>query len=45
MDTLFQDTRVALRGFRRSPAFVTTVVLTIALALALNTSAFTVFDA
>jgi len=45
MDTLFQDTRVALRGFRRSPAFVATVVLTIALALALNTSVFTVFDA
>lgn len=45
MDTLFQDIRVALRGFRRSPAFVATVVLTIALALALNTSVFTVFDA
>jgi predicted permease len=45
METLFQDVRVALRGFRRSPAFVLTVVLTIALGLGLNTSVFTVFDA
>src|SRR5206468_6617881 len=45
MDTLLQDIRVALRGFRRSPAFVLTVVLTIALGLGLNTSVFTVFDA
>jgi predicted permease len=45
MDTLFQDIRVALRGLRRSPAFVLTVVATIALGLGLNTSVFTVFDA
>ncbi len=45
MDTLLQDVRVALRGFRRAPAFVLTVVLTIALGLGLNTSVFTVFDA
>ena len=45
MDMLLQDVRVALRGFRRSPAFVLTVVLTIALGLGLNTSVFTVFDA
>ncbi len=45
METLSRDIRLALRGFRRSPAFVATVVLTIALALALNTSVFTVFDA
>ncbi len=44
-DALRQDIRFALRGFRRSPAFVATVVLTIALALGLNTSAFTIFDA
>src|SRR5689334_10398958 len=42
---LVQDVRFALRGFRRSPAFVVTVVSTIALALGLNTSAFTVVDA
>ena len=45
MDTVLQDIRVALRGFRRSPAFVLTVVATIALGLGLNTSVFTVFDA
>src|SRR2546429_6435866 len=39
------DLRFALRGFRRSPAFVATVVLTIALGLGLNTSVFTIFDA
>src|SRR5689334_24074447 len=44
-ERLAQDVRFALRGFRRSPAFVVTVVSTIALALGLNTSAFTVFDA
>ena len=42
---MLQDVRFALRGFRRSPAFVLTVVLTIALGLGLNTSAFTVFNA
>lgn len=42
---LLQDIRVAARGFRRSPAFALTVVLTIALGLGLNTSVFTVFDA
>ena len=40
-----QNLRFALRSFRHSPAFVVTVVLTIALGLGLNTSAFTVFDA
>jgi predicted permease len=45
IDTLLQDVRFALRGFRRSPAFVVTVVLTIALALGLNTSVFTIFNA
>jgi predicted permease len=45
MDMLLQDIRVALRGFRHAPAFVLTVLLTIALGLGLNTSVFTVFDA
>jgi predicted permease len=39
------DLRIAFRTLRRSPAFVLTVVLTIALGLGLNTSAFTVFNA
>src|ERR1041385_3301384 len=45
MAILLQDLRVALRGFWRSPAFVLTGGLTIALGLGLNTSVFTVFDA
>ena len=44
-DEAGQNLRFALRSFRHSPAFVATVVLTIALGLGLNTSAFTVFDA
>jgi len=44
-DEAKQNLRFAFRAFRRSPAFVATVVLTIALGLGLNTSAFTVFDA
>src|SRR5437899_9857868 len=43
--SMLQDLRFALRGFRRAPAFVATVPLTIALGLGLNTSVFTVFDA
>jgi predicted permease len=39
------DVRYALRGFRRSPMFVLTVVATIALALGLNTALFTIFNA
>ena len=42
---LRRDARFAVRGFRRAPAFVATVVLTIAIALGLDTTAFTVFDA
>ena len=45
LDEAKQNVRFALRSFRHSPAFVATVVLTIALGLGLNTSAFTVFDA
>src|SRR5881398_4051241 len=43
--SMLQDLRFALRGFRRAPAFVATVVLTIALGLGANTSVFTVFGA
>jgi predicted permease len=39
------DILYALRGFRRSPGVVLTVVVTIGLALGLNTTMFTVFNA
>jgi predicted permease len=43
--TMFQDLRYALRGFRRSPIFVLTVVATIALGLGLDTALFTIYNA
>ena len=45
IETLWQDIRYAIRGFRRSPTFVLTVVATIALGLGLNTALFTIFNA
>jgi predicted permease len=45
IEALAQDTRYALRGFLRTPAFTVTVIATIALALGLNTALFTLFDA
>jgi predicted permease len=45
LDWLGQDIRFALRGFRRSPTFALTVVLTIALGLGVNASVFTIFNA
>jgi predicted permease len=45
LERLGQDARYAWRSFRRAPAFALTVVGTIALALGLNTMAFTIFDA
>src|SRR5882762_11624861 len=45
METAWQDIRYAIRGFRRSPTFVLTVVATIALGLGLNTALFTIFNA
>src|ERR1043166_1432232 len=44
IEALGQDIRVSLRGFRRAPGFAATVIATIALGLALNTTAFTIFD-
>src|SRR5262245_57795393 len=38
IETLFQDVRYALRGFRRTPGFAFNVVATIALGLGLNTT-------
>jgi len=45
IEQLVQDTRYALRGFRRAPRFALTVVLTIGLGIGLVTSAFAIFDA
>jgi len=45
METIAQDIRYALRGFRKTPGFTITVIATIALGLGLNTAAFTAFDA
>jgi putative ABC transport system permease protein len=45
LERLAQDIRYALRGFVRAPAFTLTVTGTIAIALGLNTTVFTVFDA
>jgi hypothetical protein len=38
IETISQDVRYALSGFRRTPGFVLTVVATIALGLGLNTA-------
>jgi predicted permease len=43
--TMFQDIRYALRGFRRSPILLLTVVATIALGIGLDTALFTIFNA
>jgi len=45
VETVIQDVRYALRGFRRTPGFAATVVATIALGLGLNTTVFTIFNA
>jgi predicted permease len=45
IETLFHDVRYASRCFRRAPLFSATVILTIGLALGLNTMVFTVFNA
>ena len=45
IEELGQDVQYALRGFRRAPMFVITVVATIGLGLGLLSSAFTFFDA
>lgn len=45
IEMLSQDIRYALRGFRRTPGFALTVIVTIALGLGLNTTFFTIFNA
>jgi predicted permease len=45
LETLAQDTRLAIRTLRRSPVFVATAVLTLGIGLGLNTMLFTLFNA
>src|SRR5438477_12632765 len=45
LEQTMQDVRFAMRSFSRSATFAITVVATIALALGLNTTAFTLFNA
>jgi hypothetical protein len=45
LETLAQDARFALRILSRTPAFATTVVLTLGVGLGLNTMLFTLFNA
>ena len=45
LETLLQDVRYALRGFRQRPMFAFTVIGTIAIGLGWNAAVFTVFNA
>jgi predicted permease len=45
LEQMIQDLRYGWRGMRRSPAFVATTVLTLAVGLGLLTVAFTIFNA
>ena len=44
VETLFQDVRYALRGFRRNLGFTITVIATLALAIGATTAVFSVVD-
>jgi predicted permease len=43
-ETVLQDTKYALRGLRRSPAFTATVILTLGLGIGANTAMFGIID-
>ena len=45
MNRLWQDARVAMRGFRRSPTFVVTAVLILGVGIGMATAMWTVFNA
>ncbi|HKV69905.1 MAG TPA: ADOP family duplicated permease [Gemmatimonadales bacterium] len=45
MDSMLHDLRYAVRALWRTPGFTATAVLTLALGIALNTTAFSVYDA
>jgi predicted permease len=45
MEQLLQDVRYALRSFYLNPGFATAVVLTLAIAIGMNTAIFSVFNA
>lgn len=45
LETLIQDVRYTLRGFRRAPLFASIVIATIGLGLGVNTAAFSLFNA
>lgn len=44
IDTLLQDVRYALRGFRRNPIFAITVIATLSLGIGATTAVFSVVD-
>jgi hypothetical protein len=44
LETLFQDLRYSVRGFRRNPVFTATVVVTLMLGIGATTAVFSVVD-